>query len=347
MLDILLSVPLISTLFTPSWSMSLNILFFYATWSALVLTHDATTIHAAALVAIRTFLWLAPSLLFVAFDSAVPSLAASIKFAGAAGLPSWTRRGSGGRKGWIRAAKLVGLAVFNALLLTAAEAGVSYAFFFFSGRPLFRTSTTLPLPWGIFKHIAILFSAREVLTYYTHRYILHGNSRLLARLHESWAHAGGGSPSSLSLYTDHPLPLLVLHVIPVLVPSALVRPHFLTYLLFMILVTGEGTMSHSGYSIVPGIILGGVARRTAIHYASDGEANYGAFGLLDFAHGSSQGKDVLEDVRDEADKHNVKQRASKRVDDGAGLIRNSVESITGSGSPGPRRSGRKKTPKRE
>lgn len=345
-MDVLLSVPLISTLFTPSWSTSINLLFFYATWSTLVLTNDPIHIHATALLAIRTFLWLIPSLLFLAFDSLVPSLAASIKYAGNAGLPSWTR-GKRGKNGPSRGVRLVALSVFNVVLLTGVEAGAGYAFRFFTGSPLFRTSTTLPLPWQMFKHIFALFTAREILTYYTHRHILHGSGPL-ARLHTSWAHASGGGPSSLSLFSDHPLPLLVLNLVPILLPSAVLRPHFLTYLLFMVLVTGEGTMSHSGYSIVPGIILGGVARRTAIHFASGGKANYGAFGLLDFAHGTSKGKDVLEDVKDEAEKHDVKQRASDKVDEGAGLIQSSVEALTNSsnGSGGTRRSGRKRTPKK-
>ena len=343
-MDVLLSVPLISAFFTPSWTTSINILFFYATWSALVLTHDPITIHASSLLAIRAVLWLIPSLLFLGFDSLVPGLAASIKFAGDAGIPEWTRRG--GRSGAYRALKLVALAVFNVLLLTAVESGITFGFRFFAGKPLFKTSTTLPLPWQIFKHLAILFTARETLTFYTHRYLLH-SSGYLTRVHGRWAHAAGGAPSSLSLYADHPLPLLVLHLIPIMIPSALLRPHFLTYLMFMILVTGEGTLSHSGYSVIPGIILGGIARRTSIHYASGGKGNYGAFGLMDFAHGTSKGKDVFEDAKAEAEKHDVKERASNKIDDGASLIQNSVEALTGNGnSSGQRRSGRKRTPKK-
>lgn len=346
-MDVLLSVPLISTLFTPSWSTSINLLFFYATWSTLVFTHDPIAIHATSLFAMRVFLWLIPSLLFLTFDSLVPSLAASIKFAGHAGLPSWTRGKGGKGSAPYRAPRLIGLAVFNLTLLTAVEGGLAHAFRFFVGQPLFRTSTTLPLPWQIFKHIATLFAAREVLTYYTHRYVLHGSGPL-AHLHTRWAHAAGGGPTSLSLFTDHPAPLLVLHLVPVLVPGAILRPHFLTYLFFMVLVTAEGTMSHSGYSVMPGIILGGVARRTAIHFASGGKANYGAYGILDFTHGTSQGKDVLEDVRDEAEKHDLKQRASNKVDEGTGLIQNSVEALTGSttNSSGARRSTRKRTPRK-
>lgn len=68
---------------------------------------------------------------------------------------------------------------------------------------------------------------------------------------------------------------------------------------------------------------------------------------MDFAHGTSKGKDVFEDAKAEAEKHDVKERASNKIDDGASLIQNSVEALTGNGnSSGQRRSGRKRTPKK-
>ncbi|CAG9986704.1 unnamed protein product [Clonostachys byssicola] len=329
-MDVLLSIPLVSTIFTPSWSTSINILFFYATWSTLVLTHDAAVIHATALFVLRIFLWLIPSLLFLAFDTLFPGLAASIKFAGAASLPR-------------RPLRLLALAVFNMLLLTATEAGLTYAFHYATSKPLFRTSTTLPLPWQVFKHVLILFSAREGLTYYTHRFLLHSNSRSpLTTLHLRYGHANPAC--SLNLYGDHPLPLLVLNLIPVLLPSLILRPHLLTYILFTALCTGEGTLANSGYSIVPGIFLGGIARRTAVHYASKGKANYGAWGFLDWVNGTSRGGDVLEDVKDEAEKHHLKERSSKKVDEGAGLIQDGIDALTN--GTGTRRSTRKRTPRK-
>lgn len=330
-MDVLLSIPLVSTLFTPSWSTSLNLLFFYATWSTLVLTHDATTIHATALVVLRIVLWLIPSLLFLAFDTLFPGLASSIKFAGAASIPR-------------RPLRLLALAVFNMLLVTAVEAGLSYGFHYGTRKPLFRTSTTLPLPWQLFKHILILFAARESLTYYTHRFLLHARSGrpLLTSLHARYAHTHPAC--SLGLYADHPLPLLVLHLVPVLLPSLALRPHLLTYILFTALCTGEGTLANSGYSIVPGIFLGGITKRTAIHYASKGSANYGAWGFLDWVNGTSRGGDVLEDVKEEAEKHHVKEKSTKKLNDGANLIQDSVDAWR-SGN-GTRKSSRKKTPRK-
>lgn len=313
-MDVLLSIPLISTLLTPSWSTSINILFFYATWSTLVLTHDAPTIHALALLALRVVLWLVPSLVFLAFDTLLPSLAEGIKFAGAASLPR-------------RPLRLLGLSVFNMLLVTATEGALGYGFIYATGQPLFRTSTTLPLPWQLFKHILILLTAREVLTYYIHRFLLHDATKCatLTKRHVRWGHAN--PCSSLQLYADHPLPLLTLHLAPVLLPSIALRPHLLTYILFTALCTGESTMASSGYTIVPGILLGGVARRTAAHYASGGKASYGAWGVLDWAHGTSRGGDVLKDARDEADKHDVKARSAKKVGEGASVLQNGVDAL--------------------
>uniref|UniRef100_A0A0B7KNX6 Uncharacterized protein n=1 Tax=Bionectria ochroleuca TaxID=29856 RepID=A0A0B7KNX6_BIOOC len=105
-----------------------------------------------------------------------------------------------------------------------------------------------------------------------------------------------------------------------------------------------GTLANSGYSIVPGIFLGGIARRTAVHYASKGKANYGAWGFLDWVNGTSRGGDVLEDVKDEAEKHRLKERSSKKVDEGAGLIQDGIDALTN--GTGTRRSTRKRTPRK-
>ncbi|CAG9948821.1 unnamed protein product, partial [Clonostachys rosea f. rosea IK726] len=106
----------------------------------------------------------------------------------------------------------------------------------------------------------------------------------------------------------------------------------------------RGTLANSGYSIVPGIFLGGIARRTAVHYASKGKANYGAWGFLDWVNGTSRGGDVLEDVKDEAEKHRLKERSSKKVDEGAGLIQDGIDALTN--GTGTRRSTRKRTPRK-
>lgn len=314
-MDLILSIPLLSTLTTPSWQTSINILFFYTTWSTLVLTQNASAIHSVSLLVLRTVLWLAPALLFVAFDGLVPSLASSIKLPNASQGPPR------------RTLQRLALPIGNMLLVTAVEALISFAFYRVTGKPIFRTTTTLPLPWQMVRHVALVLIAREILGYYIHRFVLHDPSShsTLSRLHKKFAHDGPEWP--MQLYDDHPIPMLVHQLVPMLLPCLVLRPHMLTYILLTALCTIEGTLVTSGYSIVPGIMLGGISRRTASHYSSGGSANFGAWGVLDWAHGTSRGGDVVSDAKDEADKHHLKERSASKVDDGTTNIMQGLDTL--------------------
>ncbi|KAI1172924.1 sterol desaturase family [Nemania sp. FL0916] len=321
-MDVILSLPIVSYFAAPmltSWSTSLNLLFFYMTWTTLVLSHSPLKIELVGTLAVRIVFWLVPSLFFLAVDTLVPSLAESVKLYGAASTP---------RRSAPSLARQVLLAVVNVALFTALQAAMSVAATSLLHRPLFKTSTTLPLPWQIIKHIITLYTARELLTYYIHRHILHSPRGSIARLHAQYAHTHkGAAPYALMLYADHPVPLVLHRLLPVYLPALVVRPHLLTYFLFALLTTIEEMLSMSGYSIVPGIIMGGITRRTATHYASGGRGNYGAWGLLDWANGTSVGKNAIEDMHDEAEKHQVRERGRKAIDDGGSLLQDSVESL--------------------
>ncbi|KPM42144.1 hypothetical protein AK830_g4400 [Neonectria ditissima] len=336
-MDILLSLPIATYLLapsSPSWSTSLNLLFFYMTWTTLILSHSPLKIRLVGTLAIRAALWLAPSLLSLLFDLALPSLAEPLKFGGRSALPPRAL------------ARPLALALANLAALSAADAACSALFAALSGSDDFRASSALPLPWLLAKHVLLLLAARELLVYLVHRPLLHGRDSLVARLHARYAHARAAAPYSLQLMTDHPLPLLLHRFVPVYLPALLLRPHLLTYFLFLALCTAEETLAMSGYSVVPGIIMGGITRRCAIHYASGGTANYGAWGLLDWASGTSRGGDVLEDVKAEADKHQLKRRSVKKADSGASAIQNGIEALRNGGGNGPRRSPRTRSNKR-
>ncbi|KAH6634734.1 hypothetical protein B0J18DRAFT_29216 [Chaetomium sp. MPI-SDFR-AT-0129] len=358
-MDILLSLPFLSYFFSTSltsWSTSLNLVFFYMTWSTLVLSHSPLKIEILGTTALRLIFWLAPSLLFLAFDTLVPSLAKDIKYNGASALPPRDAKSL---------SRLLGLALFNFALETAVEAGFSLSLATLTKSPVFRTSTTLPLPWQIIKHLGILFTARELLTYTIHRYLLHGHplptttrgshtssktpSRTLTNLHTNHAHARAGSPPfSLQLKTDHPLPYVLHHFLPIYLPALALHYsipshnlHLLTYLLFIALTTLEETLSHSGYTIIPGIVMGGMVRRTAVHYAAAGKktrggsgsgrgaGNFGSWGVVDWVCGTSLGGDVMGDLREEAEKHRVRERGEKKAGEVGGMVREGVEGWRG------------------
>lgn len=310
-----------------SWSTSLNLLFFYMTWTTLVLSHSPLRIELVGMLAIRVALFLVPSLVSLLFDTLIPSLAESIKFEGVSSLPP--RDAS-------QLARTLGLVLVNLALETSVQAGVSTSYTLLTKSPLLQTSTTLPLPWAIIKHVGAMLAAREVLTYLIHRHVLHNrkDGGRVARWHGTYgAHArsGGAAPYSLLLCADHPVSFLLHRFVPLYLPALVLRPHLLTFLLVAALATAEETLAMSGYSVVPGILMGGIARRTAVHCCCSGGArqqgNFGAWGLLDWMCGTSIGKDVMADVRDEAEKHRVKERGEKAASDGVGMIQGGIDGL--------------------
>ncbi|KAG7106320.1 hypothetical protein HYQ45_018422 [Verticillium longisporum] len=292
-MDLLMSLPIISYFLAPSvtsWSTSLNLLFFYMTWTTLVLSHSALKIELVGTLGLRLVFWLLPSLVFLLFDTLIPTLAESLKYGGTSALPPTDP---------VFLARTLGLSLVNLALAVGLEAGISIAWTTAFQTPIFTTSTTLPFPWQLVKHITILLAAREFITYYLHARVLHAPSRgrnSLAALHKKHAHHRSAPPFSLLLFADHPLPFLE-------------------------------TLATSGYSTVPGIMMGGITRRTAGHYAGGGRGNYGAWGLLDWAHGTSVGKNVIEDAKDEAEKHAVKERGEKAAGDGLAAVRSGIDGL--------------------
>jgi hypothetical protein len=61
-------------------------------------------------------------------------------------------------------------------------------------------------------------------------------------------------------------------------------------------------------------MLGGIARRQDLHSESKGQGNFAPWGLMDWIHGTSIGADVMDDVSDEAEKHHVKERSGKALE---------------------------------
>ncbi|KAG5957883.1 hypothetical protein E4U57_001678 [Claviceps arundinis] len=321
MIDVLLSIPLLSYVFFPtkgaSVSTSVNLIFIYMTWSSLVFSHHPLEIHLSGLLVLRVIFWLIPSLVFLLFDIGVPSLAEGLKHGGRSSLPPRNVR---------RLAKLLGLAVLNIFLCMAVEAIVTMAYTLVFKRHIFKMTSTLPLPWTITKHCTFILVTREVLQYYLHRRVLHGKSGL-ARKHVAYAHATSGAPYSLQVYTDHPIAIFFHRFLPVFLPSVIIRTHMLTYFFVIILTTIEETLAMSGYTFIPGVIMSGITARTAIHYAGRGSSNYGAVGVMDWAHGTSKGRDVLKGAKKEADKRNVRERSTKKEDVGSAAVKDGVKSL--------------------
>ncbi|KAG5999419.1 hypothetical protein E4U54_001856 [Claviceps lovelessii] len=321
MIDVLLSIPILSYVFFPtrgaSVSTSVNLISIYMTWSSLIFTHHPLEIHLSGILVVRVIFWLIPSIVFLLFDISVPRLAGGLKHGGRSSLPPRSFRKLG---------KLLGLAALNVFLWMAGEAALSMAYTLVFKKHIFKMSTTLPLPWTVTKHCTFILVSREVLQYYLHRRVLHGKSGL-ARRHLAYAHATCGAPYSLQVFTDHPLALFFHRFLPVFLPSVLIRTHMLTYFFLTIITTIEETLGMSGYTFIPGVVLSGITARTAIHYGGGGSSNYGAVGIMDWVQGTSKGRDVFENVEKESGTHGAQQSSADKLRRGSTALRDTKDTL--------------------
>lgn len=161
-----LTLPLASLLALPlfsSWSTSLNLLFISLTWTTLALSYTPLQLEFFGPLLLRTTLYLLPSLLFLALDTAVPSLALELKAQGARGLPA--RQKGGTRK--LRS--VVFWSVANVMLGVGLQAGIEFLVTdVLRMRSLLVVKGSrwslnhLPNPWKLAKHLGIGLVARNV-----------------------------------------------------------------------------------------------------------------------------------------------------------------------------------------
>jgi len=148
------ALPLLFTSYN-SWGTSLNLLFFYITWSTLLLSHPPVKVELVGTAVVRVLFYWLPTLLFLAFDVAVPSLSRSIKLQGARGLG----RG-GGRAKAAHRFKVVAWAAANMLLGIAVQGAIEHLFTELLGRKsALRIARVLPMPgellWDVLRGVLV------------------------------------------------------------------------------------------------------------------------------------------------------------------------------------------------
>lgn len=95
---------------------------------------------------------------------------------------------------------------------------------------------------------------------------------------------------------------------------------------------------YSGYNMLPStIMLKGMARRTDAHMMSEGEGNFGPLGVLDWVHDTTLGKDVVDDLKAEMDKHDVDEKAGRAIDGAGNMASGLAERFKGKTGKGRRR----------
>lgn len=145
----LLSSPALSFLLIPtfsSYSTSLNLLFFYVTWSTLILSNSPLKVEVLGTLAIRILFYLLPALGFLAFDGAASDLAVKIKEHGETALPMGKEQGGSKGRWW----KVALVSTANVLLGVFIQSSVELVFTkVLRIRSALKISTSLPMPWAI------------------------------------------------------------------------------------------------------------------------------------------------------------------------------------------------------
>lgn len=138
---------------------SLNFLFFWLTWTTLVLSHSPLRVELFGTAATRLLFYLFPSTLFFVFDVLFPSASASIKAQGQIALPTGhKRRKLGGTEIWIAA-----WSILNIILSISAQAIVEYTLTkILRVKSAIKVSVRLPYPWALLVDLVRGFILREV-----------------------------------------------------------------------------------------------------------------------------------------------------------------------------------------
>ncbi|KAF2032624.1 hypothetical protein EK21DRAFT_86938 [Setomelanomma holmii] len=316
----LIAIPMLG-----GYSTSINLAVLGFAWMTIAASYSPLQLEAFAPLAIRTVLYILPSLAFLIFDNLVPSLAVEVKSQGQLGIASL--QSGGKRKMW----RVVGWSVANVLLTVGMQAGIEFLVTdVFRMRSLLQikgskwTLNHLPYPWTMIKHAVLGLLTRNTIQYYVHTHLLHSPSGgRLADLHQSWHHSVKVPYSFVANY-DHPVCHLLHRFLPLYLPAIAMRMHILTYLVLIAFFSLEETFVYSGYNILPStIMLRGMARRTDLHMISDGDGNFGQLGVLDWVHDTTIGNDVVEDLKAEMEKHHVEEKAGRALD-GAGDAANGL-----------------------
>ncbi|KGO72920.1 Fatty acid hydroxylase [Penicillium italicum] len=332
-MEALFSIPILSVFLIPvlsSYSTTLNLLFFYMTWSTLVLSHSRLRVELWGTIAVRILFYALPSILLFLFDILTPSAAVLFKAHGATGLPGGKRR----RRIHAKELKIAGWGLFNLFLGIAVQGVLEMILVRTLGkRSALRVSLKLPMPFEICKDLSLAMLGREssfadiliffskFLSYFLHRYALHSKrSPTLSKWHRSWYHSLS-APFPLTAHYDHPVPYLVTKFIPTYAPAIIFRFHMLTYLLYLLFISVEETFAYSGYTVMPtNLFLGGIARRTDMHLLMGARGNFGPWGVMDWILGTVVGDAADDDVSDEADERDMRKayEAAQRKAVGSG-----------------------------
>lgn len=142
---------------------------------------------------------------------------------------------------------------------------------------IFRMDPKLPSIREVLVQCVVGALIRDAMFYYVHR-LMH-TKVLYRRIHR--VHHEFPAPIALAAIYSHTVDHVMVNALPIYVPMALQRAHFLTMMLFSFIAVFDAAVSHSGYSLIrmPSV------ESHDVHHAK-GNVNFGVLGLWDRLHGT-------------------------------------------------------------
>lgn len=161
-MDALFCIPMLSVFLIPvlsSYSTTLNFLFFYMTWSTLVLSHTPLRVEMYGTIAVRLIFYALPSIIMFLFDILTPSASVVIKAQGSTGLPGGKRR----RNIRARELKVAGWSLLNLILSIAVQWAIeTLCVRGLKMRSALKVSLKLPMPYEMVRDLVLGMLGREV-----------------------------------------------------------------------------------------------------------------------------------------------------------------------------------------
>ncbi|KAH0563034.1 hypothetical protein GP486_002399 [Trichoglossum hirsutum] len=260
-----------------SLSGAVSLLLLHLSWTSLVLSHHPLTLELVLILLVRGVFFLAPALALSALQAA-GALAAPARR-----RPRGRPRKDGAVAPWVVVGKVVANLVAGALVQAAVEWVCTEAL---SVRSAVRVAVVWPGVFDLLAGVVAAVVAREVVQYVVHSQLLHPphSSTRLSRLHQAGSHAL--APTALLSHYDHPLPYLLLHFLPTYLPALVLRPHLLTFLLFLAVVSLFEALQLSSLRGLPAPFLDALLDAKEEHWITGGTRAFADLAILDWLAGT-------------------------------------------------------------
>ncbi|KAL4894438.1 fatty acid hydroxylase superfamily-domain-containing protein [Aspergillus ambiguus] len=236
-----------------------------ALWSTLVASHSPQTIEFTGTLLIQLLSFWLPALGYLALDFLFPAFSQRHKIQPPPKQPTAHE---------IR--HCVRIVARNQLLTSALH--LAQIHLLRRGAPSYRIAGSLPTAGELVRDIALSLLLREILFYYSHRF-LH-RPYFYVRIHKQ--HHRFTAPIALAAQFAHPLEQVFANALPISLPPQLLGSHVVTFWVFLAYELFNTATVHSGYDF-----FRAKAKMHDLHHEKF-NLNYGSIGLLDWVHGTDQ-----------------------------------------------------------